>query len=287
MSLAKLSKLRADFHRSLLASCLTVDKKKIPSNADSSQPFSVNVALSIAAQIGKARIVKKAPGQTLGSDFESEVMKYLAAAFPLVSHLRPGKWKILVTESRSKVGGIAQFEQFEHLQLLADIAQKTPKLAAVLGNDYVISPDVVVVRLPEDDSELNRAGPLVDSTSALKAVLRRSANQQPLLHATISCKWSMRSDRSQNTRTEALNLLRNRKGRAPHIVVVTAEPTPARIASLALGTGDIDCVYHFALYELQKAVAQMKHSDSEELLNIMVEGKRLKDISDLPLDLAV
>jgi hypothetical protein len=69
--------------------------------------------------------------------------------------------------------------------------------------------------------------------------------------------------------------------------VVTAEPTPARIASLALGTGDIDCVYHFALYELQNAVAELKHPDAAELLDIMVEGKRLKDISDLPLDLAV
>lgn len=46
------------------------------------------------------------------------------------------------------------------------------------------------------------------------------------------------------------NLIRNRKGNLPHIVVVTGEPMPARIASLALGTGDIDCVYHFALYEL-------------------------------------
>ena len=53
----------------------------------------------------------------------------------------------------------------------------------------------------------------------------------------------MRSDRAQNSRTEALNLIRNRKGNLPHIVVVTGEPMPARIASLALGTGDIDCVY--------------------------------------------
>ena len=45
--------------------------------------------------------------------------------------------------------------------------------------------------------------------------------------------------RSQNTRTEDLNLIRNRKGRLPHVVAVTAEPLPMRIASLALGTGDL------------------------------------------------
>lgn len=97
----------------------------------------------------------------------------------------------------------------------------------------------------------------------------------------------MRSDRAQNSRTEALGLIRNRKGRLPHIVVVTGEPMPSRIASLALGTGDIDCVYHFALYELIETVKSTCQEDSIELLDILIAGKRLKDISDLPLDLTV
>lgn len=70
-------------------------------------------------------------------------------------------------------------------------------------------------------------------------------------------KYTMRSDRAQNSRTEALNLIRNRKGHLPHIVVVTAEHMPNRLASLALGNGDIDCVYHFALYELIRAVKEI------------------------------
>lgn len=69
--------------------------------------------------------------------------------------------------------------------------------------------------------------------------------------------------------------------------MVTAEPLPSRIASIALGTGDIDCVYHFALYELMAAVREADLEDAGEMLRIMVEGKRLRDISDLPLDLAV
>lgn len=68
-------------------------------------------------------------------------------------------------------------------------------------------------------------------------------------------KTFLESDRSQNARTEALNLIRNRKGRLPHISVVTAEPTPWRLASVALGTGDLDCVYHFALHELLQRFA--------------------------------
>jgi hypothetical protein len=97
----------------------------------------------------------------------------------------------------------------------------------------------------------------------------------------------MRSDRAQNARSEALNLIRNRKGRLPHIVVVTGEPTPSRLSALALGTGDIDCVYHFALPELVESVKELDQSDSLELLQIMIEGNRLRDISDLPLDLAI
>ena len=101
----------------------------------------------------------------------------------------------------------------------------------------------------------------------------------------------MRSDRAQNSRTEALNLIRNRKGHLPHIVVVTAEPLPSRLASLALGTGDIDCVYHCALYELLASVQEFGNAqgreDIIETLENLIEGRRLKDISDLPLDLSV
>lgn len=69
--------------------------------------------------------------------------------------------------------------------------------------------------------------------------------------------------------------------------MVTAEPLPRRLASIALGTGDIDRVYHFALYELIAAVREANLGDSSEMLRIMVDGRRLRDISDLPLDLAI
>jgi len=118
----------------------------------------------------------------------------------------------------------------------------------------------------------------------------RQANlvrQHSILHASISYKWTLRSDRSQIARTEALNLIRHRKGRVPHIVAVTAEPLPTRLAALALGTGDIDCVYHVALPELTKAVEQVENEDQADMLQMLVNGRRLRDISDLPLDLAI
>lgn len=99
-------------------------------------------------------------------------------------------------------------------------------------------------------------------------------------------KWTLRSDRGQNARTEALNLVRNRKGHLPHVVAVTAEPMPTRIASLALGTGDLDCVYHFALPELHETLLELANEDQLDMLTTLIQGRRLRDISDLPFDLA-
>ena len=69
---------------------------------------------------------------------------------------------------------------------------------------------------------------------------------------------------------------------------MTAEPLPMRIASLALGTGDLDCVYHIALDELKNVCGALPScEDQTEMLFTMIDGDRLRDISDLPLDLAV
>jgi hypothetical protein len=206
--------------------------------------------------------------------------------FLKLGHLRPGTWDVHQVSGRNRLE-IAKYEQYAHLVALDRAAKADAELAAALGSDYTITPDIVVVRDTEDDSAINSSALLVDDNVTTLASLRKENGGLPLLHASISCKWTIRSDRAQNARSEALNLVRNRKGRLPHVVVVTAEPTPSRLASIALGTGDIDCVYHFALYELQETVKALGMDDAADLLSVMFNGNRLKDISDLPLDLAV
>jgi len=88
--------------------------------------------------------------------------------------------------------------------------------------------------------------PKVDDTVSTHASLRASVQRNPILHAVVSCKWTLRGDRAQNARSEALNLVRNRRAAYPTWASSPARPPPVRISSLALGTGDIDCVYHFA-----------------------------------------
>jgi len=177
------------------------------------------------------------------------------------------------------------FDQYAHLDELEAIAKANREIATAIGSDYLIKPDIVVTRAPESDATINANGPLVDDGTARLSSLRAANQPLDILHASISCKWTLRSDRAQNARSEGLNLVRNRKGHLPHIAVITGEPTPGRVASLALGTGDIDCVYHFALYELRAALVDQGREETLDLLETMIEGKRLRDISDLPLDL--
>lgn len=277
---------RRAFHTSLLDSTLTVSSTGVVSNADGSNTASKAIAKEIAEQLKAETVGERIAGQTSGNQFESICADFVRETFLKLGHLRPGKWDVHQVTGRNRLE-IARYEQYAHLVALDRAAKGDAELAAALGSDYTITPDIVVAREPESDDEINAALWLIDNDVAMQASLRKQNGGLPLLHASISCKWTIRSDRAQNARSEALNLVRNRKGRLPHIAVVTAEPTPSRLASIALGTGDIDCVYHFALYELQKAVETLGMSDAADMLAVMVSGKRLKDISDLPLDLAV
>ena len=277
---------RQKFHQSLLNTILTKNTKGVVSNADGSNARSRNIAAGIA-EILKAEIIsEKVAGQTSGNEFESICTEFVKNTFSRVQHLRPGEWEIKQVGGRNRLE-IATYQQYAHLVALDEAAKGNPELAAALGSDYTITPDIIVSRALVDDDEINRPELLVNANVANLASLRKMKGNLPLLHASISCKWTIRSDRAQNARSEGLNLVRNRKGRLPHVMVVTAEPTPSRIASIALGTGEIDCVYHFALYELEKTLEHLNYGDALDLFHIMVNGKRLKDISDLPLDLAV
>jgi hypothetical protein len=292
---ALFTEARGQFLATLLERVLTVHRG-VPSNADKSSKTSVAIASGIAARIGAEVERERLAGQMSGNEFEDICTEFLRATFLRIEHLRPGLWHVLRVGSSAHdrddapTGAgmnIAKFEQYSHLAMLSLAAKNDPHLAAALRGDYTIRPDVVIAREPEPDERINAVGIVVDDSSARHTSLRRANQEELLLHATISCKWTIRSDRVQNARSEALNLIRNRKGRVPHIVVVTGEPLPSRIASIALGTGDIDCVYHFALAELYDTVEQLDNEEARNLVKIMVDGKRLRDISDLPLDLAV
>ena len=275
-------KLRTDYHRNILKNVLRfMPKKEAWNNTDTSSPESVRNADFIARKMEATTGTKAGTSiinvQSVGSAFEEATLSFIQAAFPRLSHLRPGQWEF------DTGGKISRFDQYAHLSEVKKAIDDNPSLRMVFG-DYIVTPDIVIFRHPESDKEINKKGKLLDAEKdvAGETSLRAENNETPIMHASVSCKWTLRSDRAQNVRTEGLNLVRNRKGRTPHVVVIVAEPMPSRLAPLAYGTGDIDCVYHFALKELREAVGE-----EHEMLNALITGRRLRDISDLPFDLAV
>lgn len=271
---------RRRFHASCLSGPITMTKG-VPSIADVSNGPSREISIGLIAKLGHlADHAQKPPGQTAGAMFESVCLAFLEESFAKLAHVRPGIFRI------AKGRTISQFDQYAHLDELRVLSEASRELKTLLGTDYLIKPDVVVIKDALSDGEINQSVQLVDGNVARRTALRASNGAKASLHASVSCKLTIRSDRVQNTRSEALNLLRNRKGRAPHIVAVTAEPTPSRIAAIALGTGDMDCVYHFALPELVEVLREQER-DSLDLVETMINGKRLRDIADLPLDLAI
>jgi len=273
--------LRREYQKEICEKAIHMKKGNIPSMADVSSPLSILLSQKMLTLIGLPTCPTDIKGQTAGKLFEEATKSFLEQSFALLQHLRPGEWRFSVQ------GNIKDFVQYQHLAALNELVQKDRLLRTALG-DYVVKPDVVIARMPVSDSTINQQQVIVEAKQEPHFTPFREANQSPvhpILHASISCKFTFRSDRSQNARTEGLNLIRNRKGHTPHIVVVTAEPMPTRLASLALGTGDIDCVYHFALLELIEAAKNTKNEAVIESLEIMIAGDRLRDISDLPFDL--
>lgn len=278
--------LRREYHQRICGEIVRIQKDGktgYPNFADKGNRASRAIAHGILCRLAHPSGTLALSGQTAGGRFETITRDFLELAFLLLQHLRPGRWYY------STQTPISHFAQYEHLADLERIVGQNSELASSLGTDYIIKPDIVVGRYPVSDSEINERAPILSSDSPIAALtpLREQNDLSgcPILHASISCKWTLRSDRGQNARTEALNLIRNRKGRLPHVVAVTAEPLPTRIASLALGTGDLDCVYHFALYELRETLNTIDNEDQLDMLTTLIDGRRLRDISDLPFDL--
>jgi hypothetical protein len=256
-----INKLRKAYHKEICQRILGL-RSGIPNLADVSSKTSKILAVGMTTRLGFPLSTSPPVGQTVGTVFGELTMNFLNKTFQLLHHIRPGKW--IFSASQTSVG-IAAFDQYEHLAALDRALKAHKDLAAALGGDYIIRPDIVIGREPLSDSEINQ-------------------NIDILGKDQVSTLTPLRKDNFK-TPKPILHLIRNRKGKTPHIACVTAEPMPTRLASLAMGTGDIDCVYHMALMELASSVKENGNEDQQEMLDTLIAGKRLRDISDLPFDL--
>ena len=135
----------------------------------------------------------------------------------------------------SRTAAAHSFSQYRHLQLWE----------AAIAND------------PEACEKIYAAGDYAVKTDVMVGVDDPGSPGEQLLHAAVSSKLTLRSDRAQNVRTEFNVLVRNRRGRTPHLVVVTAEPHPGRLISLTRGTGEIDTTYHLLFEPISQAIGEL------------------------------
>ena len=186
--------LRRRYHKEICKRILGL-KSGVPNFADISSKTSRTLALGLVRRLDCSLCTSPPVGQTVGTVFGELTLDFLHRAFRLFQHLRPGKW--VFSASQASIG-IAAFDQYEHLAAL-DSALKTHKdLAAALGGDYIIRPDIVIGREPLSDSEINKKKIILGGGPISVLTPLRKNNYQspkPILHASVSCKWTIRSDR--------------------------------------------------------------------------------------------
>ncbi|MCA1603804.1 MAG: hypothetical protein LC776_19915, partial [Acidobacteria bacterium] len=227
----------------------------VPNCADVDSAESMRLAAGMLDSLEVERDTLSDVPQNPGGPLEQLVAEDLAISLPSLAPKR--RWNV----RRGQV--ISSFAQYEHLNEIDRLVDANPELRITIGKDYLIRPDVTIGL--EDLSILG---------------------ERPFLHAAISCKWTIRSDRVQNIRHEFNQMIRHRRGRQPHLVTVTAEPLPSRLASIARGTGEVDAVYHIALEALGAAVDADGNDEQVAAWNECIGQKRLLSYGDMVATLA-
>jgi len=231
--------------------------------------------------------------QTSGSTYESLLEEFLNKSFTALAARG-----LAAAENLSATRGtqVESYDQYAHLADINQALRGSEELRALFGRSYGVKPDIIVAlkRLHPSEiggrgraTEIARYSPFFsDAEYARNSQLlrKRSVPEASILKAIVSCKLTLRSDRAQNVRPEANAAMRLRRGRVPAIVAITAEPMIGRLESLALGTGEIDCVYHSALPELECAMEMAGDSEGLGRLREIIRTRRMRDVSDLLFD---
>ena len=202
---------------------------------------------------------------------------------------------------------IAEFNQFRHVGVVQELA-KLPI------HDYerawsalkeTIERDSVKERAASRRKKVSKVEELADQIGAqIQQVVRAAgtepvlgldiglaeavSNSLPFLDIALSLKWTLRTDRAQDCRSQGQKLSALRRGETPHFAVVTMEPRPYMLNLLGGGSGDIDCVYHLALPELiatvedyDSARGDKRWRGSRDTFRRLVDQGRVRDYSDL------
>lgn len=240
-----------------------------PGQDETGLPFAQKVAADLAARLSAAeRGIEVAPEGAVNTFQQYRHVGALAdiAADPSPAFTKA--WRRLTTEARKRIAAPpSAVDRLE--QLIADVESATASEAQLrrrvldeIGAESLLKLDVVVARTqPPRLAELEIG---------------------------LSLKWSLRTDRAQDCRSQGAKLSALRRGRMPHFAAVTMEPRPYMLNLLGGGSGDVDCVYHLHLPALQAAIDEVYGNRTDKTsqrivagFQRLVEQRRVRDYDEL------
>ena len=266
-----------------------------PNTSDASEAFSVELGEALFGALGVEPDARG--GEPTGDPFSREV----AAA--LKSELQTRGSGLTVEPERA----LNAFEQFRHVGALRDMR---PEPSREYEKAWRAVGRFVRGKLsnPRDLARFDQLAVAVDAATSNETETRRllleevgqesllkldvTASQQrpgprsPTLEIGLSLKWSLRTDRAQDCRSQGAKMAALRRGRMPHFAVVTMEPRPYMLNLLGGGSGEVDCVYHLDLPALTAAIEETcvgnpRRRATLETFNRLVAQRRLRDWDEL------
>jgi len=165
-----------------------------PNFADGCSRSSVDISVRLCEKLGFSAITERMDGQKAGRLFEEITCKFIKKAFESLAHLRPGPWDYLLEQTE-----LYRFVQYRHLSQVETLLKSYKELACALGLDYIVKPDIVVIRKPLTDEQINVNPdcPLLEAADCDVAGLTplRASNHSASSPAPYSpCQYFMQMD---------------------------------------------------------------------------------------------
>lgn len=278
-------------------------RKGNPNTSDANDKQSIELGKTFFSALGISSATQapvKPIGQLMAEELAADLQGHLKTAAPHLS---------VVPEKP-----FTSFEQYGHLsavrELRSDMARDVMSTINIMrAESEKMAPNdklrtTLFTHLTRIENEIREANSrrrdlldLLGEESLLKldiTVSRESSSpssQQtdlPHLVAGFSLKWTLRTDRAQDCRSQGSKLAALRRGRMPHFAAVTMEPRPSMLALLGRGSGDLDCVYHLNLHALSDAIddycsgpAHRARLEIRDKFRRLRDQRRLRDYDEL------
>ncbi|WP_213281124.1 NgoMIV family type II restriction endonuclease [Cellulomonas hominis] len=270
-----------------------------PNTSDASDKLSVAVGEELFRVLGVNAARSDEKDEPTGAQFAHQVAADLMSRFP------PAAGTVVLPERK-----LFEFDQYRHVgalrgfepgrskefikawKRLTSHARKGASGAALARVETLIGDVESVI-----DSEAEHLSSLLaqagdESLLGLDLTVSRAVEPpaRPQLAIGLSLKWSLRTDRAQDCRSQGAKMSALRRGRMPHFGVLTMEPRPYMLNLLGGGSGDVDCVYHLDLPALTAAVDTVyvgpRRTASRDLFHRLVEQRRVRDYDELVAEIA-